>query len=79
MANPTQQGTGHLKTQENEFVKQYVEYDGSGRAEYIYTVRADAEDGTPCSVTRYAYDGVSSRVIYMKEYAANWDSSWEEF
>jgi hypothetical protein len=43
----------------------------------VYTVRADAEDGTPCSVVRYAYDGLSSRVVYMEEDTAVWDSNWE--
>lgn len=71
--------TGHLKTQEHELVKQYIEYDGSARVEYVYTVRADAVDNTPCSVVRYAYDGTTSRVIYMKEYTATWDISWEQF
>jgi hypothetical protein len=45
----------------------------------VYTVRADAKDGTPCSVVRYAYDGLSTRVLYMKEETANWDASWELF
>lgn len=70
---------GHLLTQAHELVKQYVEYDADERTEYVYTVHADAEDGTPCSVVRYAYDGTSSRVIYMKEYTSTWDSDWEEF
>ena len=71
--------TGHLKTQLHELVKQYVVYDGQARAEYVYTVRADAADQTPCSVVRYAYVGSSSRVEYMKEYTGIWDASWEAF
>lgn len=71
--------TGHLKTQQHELIKQHCEYDGSGRMQYVYTVRADAEDGTPCSVVRYAYDGLSSRVLYMKEDTAVWDAAWELF
>ena len=46
MARP-EVGIGHLTTQAHEFVKQHIEYDGSNRPEYVYTVRADAEDGTP--------------------------------
>lgn len=71
--------TGHLKTQAHELVKQHIEYDGSNRMEYIYTVHADAPHGTPCSVVRYSYSGLSSRVVYMKEYTGTWDSSWELF
>lgn len=71
--------TGHLKTQANELVKQHVEYDASNRAQYIYTVREDAEHGTPCSVVRYGYDGLSARVVFMKEYTGEWDSAWDLF
>jgi hypothetical protein len=71
--------TGHLKTQAHELVKQHIEYDGNNRMEYIYTVRADADHGTPCSVVRYSYSGLTSRVLYMKEYTGTWDSSWELF
>jgi len=71
--------TGHLKTQAHELVKQYITYDGSSRAEYIYTVRADALNNTPCSVVRYAYIGTSSRVTYMKEYTGVWLTSFESF
>jgi hypothetical protein len=73
----TMADTGHLKTQAHELIKQHCEYDGSGRMVEVYTVRADAEDGTPCSVVRYAYDGLSSRVVYMEEDTAVWDSNWE--
>jgi len=71
--------TGHLKTQAHELVKQHIEYDGQKRMEYVYTVRADAEDGTPCSVVRYSYVGLSARVQYMKEYTGTWDGSWDLF
>lgn len=71
--------TGHLKSQAHELVKQYIEYDGSDRPEYVYTVRANAADDCPCSVVRYSYSGATSRVVYMKEYTATWDSAWEVF
>lgn len=71
--------TGHLKTQQHELVKQHCEYDGNGRLNYVFTVRSDADHGTPCSVVRYGYSGVSSKVIYMKEYTAVWDSAWDLF
>lgn len=69
--------TGHLKTQAHELIKQHCEYDGSGRMIKVYTVKADAKDGTPCSVVNYAYDGLSSRVIFMLEDVAIWDTDWE--
>lgn len=71
--------TGHLKTQAHELVKQHIEFDASNRVEYVYTAHADLADGKPCSVVRYSYDGVSSRVVYMKEYVGTWDSAWEIF
>lgn len=70
---------GHLKTQANELVKQYVTYDGQGRTEYVYTVRADAANGTPCSVVRYSYQGLTANVVYMKEFTDVWQSAWETF
>lgn len=74
-----QNDTGHLITQANELVKQHIAYDGSDRPEYIYTVRADAKDGDPCSVVRYSYSGISSRVVFMKEYTGVWDITWDLF
>lgn len=71
--------TGHLKTQAHEHVKQHVEYDANNRVEYVYTVREDAADGTPCSVVRYAFSGLSSRVVFMREYVGVWDATWELF
>lgn len=72
-------GMNQLTTQAHEFVKQHIEYDGNNRPEYVYTVRADAEDGAPCSVVRYAYAGLTSRIVYMKELSGTWDVSWEVF
>lgn len=71
--------TGHLKTQAHELVKQHIEYDGSNRVEYVYTVHSDGVDGTPCSVVRYAYVGISTLVVFMKEYTGTWDGSWDLF
>lgn len=71
--------TGHLKTQLNELIKQHVEYDVNTRTEYVYTARADAVDGSPCSVVRYSYIGTTTRVQYMKEYTGLWNAAWEVF
>lgn len=70
---------GHLQTQAQELIKQHIVYDASLRPEYVYTVQADALNGTPCSAVRYSYAGDSSRVVYMKEFTAVWDSAWEVF
>jgi len=71
--------TGHLKTQQHELVKQYIAFDGNGRTEYIYTVREDGPDGCPCSVVRYGYLGVTTNVIFVREYTGVWDAAWELF
>lgn len=78
MAIPSSK-TEHLKTQAHELIKQYVTYDAYDRPEYVYTAPITAITGTSCSVVRYSYDGVSNRVVYMKEYAETWDTSWETF
>ena len=71
--------TGHLKTQAAELVKQHIEYDVNNRVEYVYTVRADATNNTPCSVVRYSYIGLTSNVVFMKEYTSVWNSAWDLF
>lgn len=70
---------GHLKTQLGELIKQHIEYDVESRPEYVYTVRADATNNTPCSVVRYSYSGLTTLVVYMKEYTGNWLAIWEVF
>ena len=72
-------GMTALTSQAHELVKQHIEYDGQHRVEYVYTARNEAADGTPCSVVRYSYSGLTSRVVFMKEYTGNWDSSWDLF
>ena len=72
-------GSGHLVTQAHELVKQHIEYDAQNRTEYVYTVRADATNGTPCSVVRYSFVGLTANVAFMKEYLGTWNSAWETF
>ena len=74
-----QNDTGHLITQAHELVKQHIEYDGSSRTEYVYTARADAANGSPCSVVRYSYVLATPRVEFMKEYTSTWNSAWDLF
>jgi len=68
-----------LKTQLNELSKMYITYDASNRPEYVYTCGVNTLDGKPCTVVRYSYDGVSTRVVYMKEYTSTWQTAWETF
>ena len=72
-----QSKTNLLKTQLNEFVKQYIVYDGSQRITSVYTAAVDTAHGGPCSKDEYEYDGGSTRVVKRKESAATWDSSWD--
>lgn len=60
-----------------EYIKQYITYDGSNRAIYIYEAMANSEHGDLCLRTEYAYDGTSSRVAKMKETESTWDSSYD--
>jgi len=71
--------TNQLKTQLNEQLKQHVEFDVNLRPEYVYTCRTDTLNGFPCSVVRYAYVGLSSKVVFMKESVGVWDSTWDLF
>lgn len=73
----TQNVSGYVKTHSLENIKQYLTYDGSSRMEYVYEARANAAHGDPCLKTQYAYDGVSTRIIKMKETEATWDSSYD--
>ena len=66
-----------LKTAKHEYTKSYIEYDGTNRMEYLYEARANAEDGDPCLVTRYGYDGTSNRIIRRLESEGVWLASYD--
>jgi len=68
---------GRLLTEAHEMVKQHLVYDVGGRMTDVYTAHTDAANGTPCSRTRYTYDGVSTRIENRKEQDATWDSTWD--
>jgi len=65
-----------LKTGTHEFIKSYLEYD-TGRMVTVYEARANAVNGDYCLKTEYVYDGISTRVIKMKETPATWNSAWD--
>jgi hypothetical protein len=69
--------TNFITTGKNECLKTYIVYDGLSRMEYIYEVHADAQDGAPCLVTQYAYDGASQRIVKSKEYHGVWLAAYE--
>jgi len=63
-----------LQAIRHEAVKLYREYDASNRVSFQYEALHTAEDGDPCMVTEYQYDGLSNRVTKMREYVGVWDS-----
>ena len=78
-SDPINNRTALLKSQLNEYTKTYITYDINNRVEYVYTVDNDALNGDPCVVTRYSYDGVTTRVVYSKEYESTLHTAWETF
>jgi hypothetical protein len=77
MADAIESKTDLTKSIEAELIKTHIEYDVNNRAEYIYTAPAHAVDGAPCIVTKYTYDGVSTRVVTFQEFRTVWDSAWD--
>lgn len=61
-----------LQSIRNEPVKMYRSYDGSNRVQYQYEAITHAKDGDPCMRSEYVYDGVSTRVVKMKETIDVW-------
>lgn len=78
MATPETK-TELLKSHLNELTKTHIELDGSGRDEYIYIASADAANGAACIVTRLSYNGLTSKIIFAKEYYSTWNSAWDVF
>ena len=70
-------GYGQLISGEKEYIKQYFEYDGSGRMTTVYEARANAADGAICLKTTYEYDGATTRIAKMAEEEAEWDADWD--
>ncbi len=70
--------TAHLKTQAQEFVKQFLVYDVIQRPIQIYTAAVDTPDGGACSIVEYAYlTPSSSKAEKMREGNALWDATWD--
>lgn len=64
-----------LQAIKNEPLKLYRTYDGNNRVEFQYEAITHAEDGDPCMVTQYVYDGLSTRVVKMQETIGTWVSA----
>lgn len=67
----------HLRTNQREYIKSYITYDGSDRMSVVYEAKANAVHGTPCMKTTYTYVGSTARIQKMKEEAATWDSTYD--
>lgn len=71
--NPTDFIAAHGK----EAVKTKSFYDVSSRLSYYIVALRGAKNGEKALVTKYAYDGTSSRVLQSTEYFTTWNSSWD--
>jgi hypothetical protein len=61
----------------NEYVKQYIVYDGSSRMTHLYEGPANMVHGDACMLTEYAYDGAGTDITKRKESESTWDSSYD--
>lgn len=77
MDNNFQKPRDFIASGQFEAIKMYITYDVNGRMEYVYSCHAEVADGDPCLVTQYVYDGVSSRIIKMKESMGTWSAAYE--
>lgn len=66
-----------LRTLKDELHKCRYFYDGDGRNTYVVQAARDARDGDLCLVTKYEYDGVSTRISSSREYEGQWDGDWD--
>lgn len=67
-----------LQTLLGQNTKTYIVFDISGRPHLVYQAPSTAEDGTPCMLTEYIYDGVNSTTIKAtKEVTSEWDSDFD--
>lgn len=77
MGTPDSKGDQILGALKNEIVKAHHVYDGSGRLIERYEALANADNGAPCLRTDYTYDGITTRVVGMKESTSTWSSAWD--
>lgn len=69
--------TDFITTHAVQGMKSYITYDAYNRMEYVYEAPVEAQAGSACMVTQYAYEGASTRVVKMKESNAVWQAGWD--
>lgn len=77
MDNNFQKPRDFIASGQFEAIKMYITYDVNGRMEFVYSCNKEVPDQGPCLVTQYVYDGVSSRVIKMRESIGVWLAAYE--
>ena len=68
-------GTRHLTSLRNEYMKRHVVYDGDGNPTHVFEARPTCADGEPCFVTKSEWTG--GLCVNMLEYEGVWDSDWD--
>ena len=76
MTETFEKATDLVPSQLNEAIKTWSVYDGSNRLVSFYTADTDAVNGQTCLLTRYTYDGATSRILGSKEELSTWNSAW---
>jgi hypothetical protein len=77
MNEPFAKSTDFISPFQKESIKAHYVYDGTGRITHEYVASTAAVNGQSCLLTRYTYDGVTSRVVGMKEELSTWDETWD--
>lgn len=70
-------GKAYLITHANEFMKEFLVYDGSDRVISIYSAHTNAAHGDSCILTTYEYVTGTIRIEKKKDALSTWDSSYE--
>ncbi len=73
----SQSGQSKIKTQQSQYIKSHCIFDGTFRVTHLYEAPSAAVNGSPCMVTRFQFDGVSTRVSGSIEEDATWSSAWD--
>lgn len=73
----SESGQSKIKTQQSQYIKTHCDFDGSFRVTALYEAASAIANGGPCMVTRFQYDGISTRVSGTVEEDAVWNSAWD--
>ena len=59
-------------------VKQHIIFDSQSRPQFVFTAPIDAKEGSPCTVTEYAYKAVNSTLVQSRqEREYLWKAAWD--